>query len=59
MDDDTKIDYEQLSLALSHQNPSDLSIYCPSVLKNQRLWRHKSAPIMGKWAYLNDNYTSN
>ena len=36
-------------LKIEDEEPS-LLIACPTVLRNQRLWRHKSAPVMGKWA---------
>ena len=58
MDDDTRIDYNQLAASLHAQDPKETNIYCPSVLRNQKLWRDKAAPVMGKWAYLNDNFTS-
>ena len=61
MDDDSNISYEDLAAKLRSEDlhsPHQANIYCPSVLKNQKLWRHKGAPIMGKWAYLSDNFTS-
>ena len=58
MDDDTRIDYSQLAASLDVQDPAETNIYCPSVLRNQKLWRDKAAPVMGKWAYQNDNFTS-
>ena len=61
IDDDSIIDYDDLALRLNYENlhaSEEDNIYCPSVLKNQKLWRHKAAPMMGKWAYLSDNFTS-
>ena len=60
MDDDTRIDFDRVSESLEYQvarQPGEQRILCPSVLRNQKLWTHKDAPIMGKWAYLNENYT--
>ena len=61
MDDDSVIDYEDLAARLDYEDlyhGEEDFLYCPSVLKNQKLWRHKAAPIMGKWAYMSDNFTS-
>ena len=60
IDDDSIIDYDDLALRLNYENlhANEDNIYCPSVLRNQKLWRHKAAPMMGKWAYLSDNFTS-
>ena len=60
MDDDTLIEYESLESLLDYEEThfkKENHIYCPSVLRNQKLWTHKDAPIMGKWAYMNENYT--
>ena len=60
MDDDTIIDYKSLEYLLDYEEThfkDEYNIYCPSVLRNQKLWTHKDAPIMGKWAYMNENYT--
>jgi len=60
MDDDSVIDYEDLAARLDYEdlyNGEEDCVYCPSVLKNQKLWRHKAAPMMGKWAYMSDNFT--
>ena len=61
IDDDSIIDYDDLASRLKNEDLYDSEgdqIYCPSVFKNQKLWRHKAAPMMGKWAYLSDNFTS-
>ena len=61
IDDDSVIDYEDLAARLDYEDlyhGEEDFLYCPSVLKNQKLWRHKAAPIMGKWAYMSDNFTS-
>ena len=60
MDDDTLIEYKNLESLLDYEEThykDENHIYCPSVLRNQKLWTHKDAPIMGKWAYMNENYT--
>ena len=60
MDDDTIIDYDEVAASLELQDrrhPGEESVLCPSVLRNQKLWTHQDAPIMGKWAYMNENYT--
>ena len=60
MDDDTQIDYDHVAASLEYedtQHPGELNILCPSVFRNQKLWTHQAAPIMGKWAYMNENYT--
>ena len=60
MDDDTVIDFDRVSSSLEYQarhHPDQQTVLCPSVIRNQKLWTHQSAPIMGKWAYMNENYT--
>ena len=63
MDDDTVMDYDQVAASLELQDsqyPGEENVHCPSVLRNQKLWTHQGAPIMGKWAYLDENeYTGN
>ena len=58
IDDDSGINFENLLNYLSYQDPDERAIYCPSVLRNHIIWRFKEAPILGKWGYQNDNYTS-
>ena len=61
IDDDSIIDYDDLASRLNYEDlhaREEDNIYSPSVFKNQKLWRHKAAPMMGKWAYLSDNFTS-
>ena len=60
MDDDTIVNYAELQQLLDKESEVasyEKHIFCPSVLRNQKLWVHKDAPIMGKWAYMNENYT--
>ena len=54
------IDYDEVAASLELQDsrhPGEERVLCPSVLRNQKLWTHQDAPIMGKWAYMNENYT--
>ena len=61
MDDDTVIDFDRVSSSLEYQarhHPDQQTVLCPSVIRNQRVWTHQSAPIMGKWAtWASGNYT--
>ena len=54
MDDDTVVNYESLSRLLkfeeeNHRN--EMNIFCPSVMRNQKVWTYPDAPTLGKWAY--------
>ena len=51
IDDDTVLDYDNLAESLKDVDQSDLIIACPTVLRNQIIWRHPEASIMGKWAW--------
>ena len=59
MDDDTVVSFDQLVSSLDQAHTSsDLLVTCPTVIRNQRVWRHQEAPLMGKWAIAEEDYTS-
>ena len=43
------LDLDNLAESLKDVDKSDMVIACPTVLRNQIIWRHPEAPIMGKW----------
>ena len=54
IDDDTVVNYESLAALLKYEEENHRNekyIYCPSVMRNQKVWTHSEAPILGKWAY--------
>ena len=56
IDDDSRLDFELLSSRLeavvSEEDEDDGKsvVFCPSVQRNQPMWRHRDSPILGKWA---------
>ena len=56
IDDDSQLDFELLSSRLeavvSEEDEGDgkAVVFCPTVQRNQPMWRHRDSPILGKWA---------
>ena len=44
-----------LIFKIEKEDSADLLIACPTVLRNQKIWRHQDAPAMGKWTCDEDN----
>ena len=51
MDDDTLVDFELLDSLLADTDLTN-KVACPSVMRNQKPWRHPQAKVMGKWTNL-------
>ena len=51
MDDDTLVDFELLDSLLADTDLTN-KVACPSVMRNQKPWRHPQARVMGKWTNL-------
>ena len=52
IDDDSVIEFKKLDSILDEveKDPREETISCPTVIRNQRTWRHPEAKTMGKWA---------
>ena len=44
-----------LKFKIEKEGSADLLIACPTVLRNQKIWRHQDAPVFGKWTCDKDN----
>ena len=51
IDDDTLVDFDLLDRLLAHRDLSN-TIACPTIMRNQKPWRHPEAKVMGKWTNL-------
>ena len=51
IDDDTLVDFTLLDSLLAQTDLTN-KISCPSVMRNQKPWRHPQAQVMGKWTNL-------
>ena len=51
IDDDTEVDFDLLDRLLADTDLSN-KIVCPTVMRNQKPWRHPEAKVMGKWTNL-------
>ena len=51
IDDDTVVDFDLLDKLLA-ETDMDARIVCPTVMRNQKPWRHPQAKVMGKWTNL-------
>jgi hypothetical protein len=49
IDDNAVVDFSRLLDVLERTEVRN-SIVCPNVMRNLHVWRHKEAPMMGKWA---------
>ena len=37
-------------IKIEREDSSNLLVTCPIVQRNQKIWRHQSAPVLGKYA---------